>query len=105
MLSDAEQLVGVILASAGALILALFLPREPKISLRIAMVGLALTLSGAALSALRSESFADSLLMNDLTQFGKMIPVGYAMLVGGIFAYVRAIVFRSSRNGKGQQTN
>ena len=94
MLSDGNQVVGFLFAVLGAFLLGLFLPREKKLLFALFAAGLAATLGGIGLSLLRGIPLEDLVLLRDRTQFGKIIPIGYALVLGSIMAWLHLMITR-----------
>lgn len=92
MLSDGNQVVGLVFSGLGAFLLGLFLPKEKGLLLALFAAGLVATLGGIGLSLLRGIPLEDLVLLRDRTQFGKMIPIGYALLLGSILAWLRLML-------------
>jgi len=93
VLNDGNQIVGLLFASLGAFLLGLFLPREKGVLPALFFAGLVATLGGVGLSLLRGIPLEDLILLRDRTQFGKMIPIGYALLFGSLLAWFRQTLF------------
>ncbi|MDO9468067.1 MAG: hypothetical protein Q7J36_12275 [Thiobacillus sp.] len=94
MLSDGNQVVGLLFAGLGAFLLGLFLPRERKLLFALFAVGLAATLGSIGLSLLQGIPPQDLVLLRDRTQFGKIIPIGYALVLGSILAWLHLMITR-----------
>lgn len=92
-MDESNQVIGLIFVGIAALGLGLFLPKEKNVLAALLGVGLILILAGVGLSSLRGIPANDLFTLRDRTQFGKMIPIGYALLIGSVIAWLRQMLF------------